>query len=238
MVTFDGDRRPAAAAARAKLRVSRETRPAGARGGRRERKKREVYRRICDAAADLFRERGYENTTMGEIADRADVAKGTVFNHFARKEALLTPLAEALIEQLARKLGPIDRWDGTGADKLRRLFLTMAELADADRELSRVVLFENMRNLWSRSREEAAIRELRDLVRQVLAGAARQGEFRPDVDVETVARLLESIYFTTLVEWLSENTAGSAFRRELNAKLDIVFRGLAREIPDGREEGR
>lgn len=41
---------------------------------------------ISDAATRLFFERGFDNVTIDEIADAADVSRMTVFNHFPRKE--------------------------------------------------------------------------------------------------------------------------------------------------------
>lgn len=57
--------------------------------GRRERKKAATRRTIIDAAAELFLERGFDDVTVREIADQADVSPTTVFTHFPQKEALL-----------------------------------------------------------------------------------------------------------------------------------------------------
>ena len=59
--------------------------------GRRERKKLETRQRISTAAFALFVERGYEATTVEAIAERADVAKGTVFNYFPQKRPSSPP---------------------------------------------------------------------------------------------------------------------------------------------------
>jgi AcrR family transcriptional regulator len=56
--------------------------------GLRERKKRETRRRIADAAAGLFAERGFEGTTVADVAAAADVSVKTVFNYFPAKEDL------------------------------------------------------------------------------------------------------------------------------------------------------
>src|SRR5260370_33511560 len=61
---------------------------------RRERKKEETKERIVQAAFALFRKRGVAATTVEEICERADVAKGTFFNYFPRKEAVFGDLSE------------------------------------------------------------------------------------------------------------------------------------------------
>jgi AcrR family transcriptional regulator len=209
---------------------------AAGEGGRRERRKREVYQRIREAAVELFQQQGYEATTVEAIAERADVAKGTVFNYFRHKEALLTAIAGERMEQLARELGPPEQWRGSGEEKLRRLFLKLAESAAANRDLSKVMFFENMRSLWLRStdvrhlwlqsQEDPSVREMRGLIRQILGGARDQGELRPDLDLDAVTRLLESAYFAAIFSWFTHGTSVRAFRRDLDLTLGIVFRGI------------
>lgn len=57
--------------------------------GLRERKKAQTRKRLADTAFALFRERGFENVTVAEIADAADVAVSTLFAYFPCKEALV-----------------------------------------------------------------------------------------------------------------------------------------------------
>jgi AcrR family transcriptional regulator len=56
--------------------------------GRRQRKKNETRRAIAEAAMRLFLENGYENVTIAQIAEVADVSVNTVFNYFPTKENL------------------------------------------------------------------------------------------------------------------------------------------------------
>ncbi|MFD1938639.1 MULTISPECIES: TetR/AcrR family transcriptional regulator [Nonomuraea] len=56
---------------------------------RRERKKAATRQAIADAALELFLERGYDQVSISDIADAADVSKTTVFKHFTGKEALV-----------------------------------------------------------------------------------------------------------------------------------------------------
>lgn len=57
--------------------------------GRRERKKAATRQAIADAALRLFLEHGYDQVSIRDIADAADVSTTTVFKHFTGKEALV-----------------------------------------------------------------------------------------------------------------------------------------------------
>lgn len=57
--------------------------------GRRERKKAATRKAISDVATMMFLERGFDNVSIREVADAADVSPTTVFAHFAQKEALV-----------------------------------------------------------------------------------------------------------------------------------------------------
>ena len=65
---------------------------------RRERARQTKRRRIARAAAELFRQHGFDATTTEQIAERADVAKGTLFLYAKTKARLLLLVYEAEIE--------------------------------------------------------------------------------------------------------------------------------------------
>jgi TetR/AcrR family transcriptional regulator, cholesterol catabolism regulator len=199
--------------------------------GRRERKKLEVVSRIREAALELFCEKGYEATTVEEIAERADVAKGTFFNHFPRKDALLLALAEETFTQMLEELGPPVGWTGTARQQFQRLYLRLADSVEAFPELSKVMLIENMRHFWLRETRDAMEQTFHALSRGVLESARTRGEFQYGFDVDIAAKLLEAAYFTTMVDWLRNGAPAGVFRRELTSKLDIIFRGLGATEP-------
>jgi TetR/AcrR family transcriptional regulator, cholesterol catabolism regulator len=194
--------------------------------GLRERKKLEVERRIREAAARLFSERGYEHTTVEDIAAAADVSKGTFFNYFARKDALLVALAEELMESLRRDLGPVESWQGPVEAQLRRFFLYLAAHAEQDPSLSKTMVVENMRTYWLREGDDRVEQAFRDLVIKVLEAGRSRGEFACEFDSTTAARLLEAAYALTLVEWLREGSVQAGLKDAISAKFDIIFRGL------------
>jgi AcrR family transcriptional regulator len=74
------------------------------RPGLRERKKERTRGLIASTALALFSQRGYQATTVADIAEAAEVSERTVFGYFATKEDLLFADHLALAEDLAHAL--------------------------------------------------------------------------------------------------------------------------------------
>ena len=75
-----------------------------ARPGLRERKKQQTRDKIARVALELFAERGYDQTTVAEIADAADVSTRTIFAYFESKEDILFCDEPAFYESLKEAL--------------------------------------------------------------------------------------------------------------------------------------
>ncbi|WP_084957378.1 TetR/AcrR family transcriptional regulator [Thermoactinospora rubra] len=97
--------------------------------GLRELKKRETRQEISDQATRLFIERGFEETTIAEIAEAARVAKKTVTNYFPRKEDLAFDHHEEFVATLAGIVAGRPQGESALA-ALRRAFLEAAERQD------------------------------------------------------------------------------------------------------------
>jgi AcrR family transcriptional regulator len=67
-------------------------------GGLRDRKRQRTRQALISAAMQLFAAKGYEQTTVAEIAASAEVSTKTFFNHFASKDEVLFPHLSARIE--------------------------------------------------------------------------------------------------------------------------------------------
>jgi AcrR family transcriptional regulator len=92
--------------------------------GWRERKKLQTRDNIARVALELFAERGYDETTLAEIAEAAEVSPRTIFSYFESKEEILFCDAPAKLEQMKEKLA--QRPEGsTTVDALRDLLAAM-----------------------------------------------------------------------------------------------------------------
>src|ERR1700712_2807544 len=79
-------------------------------------------KRLLDAATKLFQSRGYQHTSVDEVAREAGVAKGTVYVHFKNKQELLLHAVAEEKKQLFRAFIPIITADVAPAVRLQRYF--------------------------------------------------------------------------------------------------------------------
>jgi AcrR family transcriptional regulator len=193
---------------------------------RRERKKEETRSRIFRAAIDLFRERGFEQTTVDEITERADVAKGTFFNYFPRKDAVLGYLSETRLLDVEENAGRMFEEARPARQKLFDLYDTAVSAYEEDHSLSRYVVLELMGRAFAPS-EDIAMRWHELVVRLVRQGQDG-GELRSDVDPVRLEAFLTGIYYATLYTWVCcpvESTF--PLREELHARLTLAMEGVA-----------
>ena len=148
------------------------------RVGLRERKKERTRRTIRSEAMRLFREQGYAETTVEQIAEAADVSPSTFFRYFPTKEdlVLVDDLDPVLIAAL--EAAPIEK-DPIGALR-EALGAVLAGLTDEDRarELQRHQLMQSVPELRATMMDE--FRRNIDMVAEIVA--RRLG--RPDDDFE------------------------------------------------------
>jgi AcrR family transcriptional regulator len=93
-------------------------------GGLRERKKQQTRQAIHEAAMRLFAERGFEATTIADIAEAADIAPRTFFAYFPSKEDAVFPKYAAALEAFDRMLR--ERPPGTTALAALRTWVELA----------------------------------------------------------------------------------------------------------------
>ncbi len=188
---------------------------------RRERRKKRTRRRLLEAADAFFREQGFEATTVEEIAAVADVAKGTFFNYFENKEALLVAL---ITERVEEALNELPATDEPAPERVRRLLRAVGEVLFPYRHLSRRMFSHNVGRPSHPKRP--LLRRLVVLIRE----GQQQGAFRPEVDAEIAALLLTAHFFRSgvLCDRARETTIRS-WEECLEQGLDILYHGL---LPD------
>lgn len=191
---------------------------------RRERKKEETKERIVQAAFALFRKQGVAATTVEEICQRADVAKGTFFNYFPRKEAVFGYLSEQWVEDAEQKVGKILAKGVAAWGKVQDVFVEFATFYEQDRDLSKHMALE-----WARCQHDpadAVCRRWDDLGVHVVRQLQAKGELRRDAPPERIHHVLGDVYHGTIMMWLESPEPPFPLRDELRKRLTLVIDGF------------
>lgn len=199
-----------------------------AAGGRRERNKLDKFERIFRAASELFDTHGYEGVTTQAVADRADVAAGTVFRYAASKSELLLMVtqrrvAEAVAagETAARAL-PAEN----GIERLEALLLPLLEASI--RAGKNTALFQR-EVLFGAPEGEYRLAALADIERleATLAALIREHAtalgVRPRLDPTLAARTMFSAFQLEVIRVGLGSTPPEALRTDLHAQLGAVL---------------
>ena len=118
------------------------TAPVAPRPGRRERNKQEKLARIVAAALQLFRERGFAETTTQQIAETADIGTGTLFLYARCKEDLLVLVFRDEMLETARTAFASVQAEASLLDQLMQVFTCMLDYHEQDPDIARILLKE------------------------------------------------------------------------------------------------
>ncbi|MFC6884089.1 MULTISPECIES: TetR/AcrR family transcriptional regulator [Actinomadura] len=157
--------------------------------------------RLFTAAIELIAEGGLAATTVDQIAERAGVAKGTVYYNFGSKAALFAALLEYGVDRLATAL----RDAAAGLPPLGALeAVVAAELAfiGEHEPFARILIAETWRSGGDWQHAARLIRERAiGVIADVLRDAVASGELRSDLDVGTAASAVFGMVLTVALDW-------------------------------------
>jgi AcrR family transcriptional regulator len=188
---------------------------------RRERRKQETHQRLVESAWDLFQERGYDHTTVADITEAADVAKGTFFNYFATKEAIVDHIAVWRIEVLGNHvLGGRDVPQGA-VERIKLLMCAMGDEFSPEQGLVRHIV---RARIGHHGRHESAHR-LGSLVHELVVQGQASGEIRDDVEPGFVVPLLMTCFFYHIGRWWHSESDRPEETKLMQA-VDVLMDGL------------
>jgi AcrR family transcriptional regulator len=199
---------------------------------RRQRGQRAKRERIVEAAMVLFHGQGFDETTTEQIAERADVAKGTLFLYAPTKVHLLLLIYEEQLHRLVK--GAALTGEGPIVAQLAGVFRPFFELYAHDRALAHRFICEQLRVESGQPGTPALALLLGRLARQIETWQAG-GRVAADVDPALAAQTTFAIYFGVLLGWLRGHTSDAERDAQLRAALELHWRGL---IDDPRRDQR
>jgi AcrR family transcriptional regulator len=177
---------------------------------------------VLTTAVRLFNERGYEATSMGDLAERLGITKSSIYHHVSSKEQLLRMAVDQALDGLFAAVDEVRAMEGPAIRRLEHL-VRRSVLLLADR-VEFVTLLLRVRGNTAVEREALLRRrEFDSRVTELAVMAKVEGDLRPDVDPATAARLLFGMV-NSLTEWYRPDRGNAAALAE--TVTAIAFEGL------------
>ena len=188
---------------------------------------------VLAVAVEVFNERGYDGTSMRDLAERLGIAKSAIYHHVTGKEELLRLALDRALAGLATVTQRARALPAPAIERLEYLVRGSVEVLEAESPYVTLLL----RVRGNTDVERAALDQRRAFdrfVAELVAEAVRDGDIRPDADAMITARLLFGLV-NSIVEWYRpDRRAGAASLADPVCAL--AFDGLCarRPLPGGQ----
>jgi AcrR family transcriptional regulator len=179
--------------------------------------------RLAQAAFDLFRERGYDDTTVDDIAERAGLGRATFFRNYRSKEDVIFPDHDLLIEQVRDRLRSTSHSNGLAAvtDAVRLVLLHY--LDEGDLAKRRYALTSAVPAL--RDREIVSVARYQRLFREFIAERMDDRTAPAALQAELMAAAVAAAHNHVLRRWLRGESTDPV--REVDEAMRQVIRRFA-----------
>jgi AcrR family transcriptional regulator len=180
---------------------------------------RDRRKRILDATLALASKGGYDAVQMRTVAERADVALGTLYRYFPSKIHLLVSELAREFEQTQEKL---DRKPIPGETPYERMMYVLSRIT---RSMQREpMLTEAMTRAFMFADPSAAaeVNTVARLMEQVLTKAMHDGE--PSADDKAVARVIGDVWLSNLVAWVTRRASADDVSNHLELAARLLLR--------------
>lgn len=156
--------------------------------------------KIIEAALNVFGEKGYYNATISDIARKAGVAEGTIYEYFGSKEDLLFAIPGEITDTAVDLYESIYPYITSAEDKIRGIIRAYYTLYKGNPEYSSLVLLDIKHNRkFKESESYKAVRRATDLMLRAIREGIDSGEFLKDLDPYMVRSMIlgtiEHIFF-------------------------------------------
>lgn len=186
---------------------------------------------ILNAALAIFSRKGFQATTLNDIAQEAGTTRGAIYHHFENKAGLYKALIIDASAQGNEALQTAVSQGGTFQEISRRIFeVSLNLLAENERfrQVSALSLYRTGISEELADVEQMRLEQAKSMVEGIAAlmqTGIEQGEIRDDIDAETIARAFLSFQNGVAWLWLAGGEHFS-IQQAAPAMADILFNGI------------
>jgi len=194
--------------------------------GLRERKKARLRQQIIETAIRLFRKQGYEKTRVDDIVKILEISQPTFFRYFPSKDAVLRDVGQRGFECIAERLKSELSTKASTAERLSRLYHSLACEAESDRPLWQAVVLSGAMDAVRSPEVRGAECIVAGLLREILAQGQKRGEITNAFPVVHLAEFMEALYHTVVRQWTVDLTGPHNLTERVDSAVEFFLRGV------------
>jgi TetR/AcrR family transcriptional regulator, cholesterol catabolism regulator len=194
-----------------------ESAPAEAEAG--SAAQRERRKRILDATLALASKGGYDAVQMRTVAERADVALGTLYRYFPSKIHLLV---SGLAREFERTIDKLDKSPIPGDTSYDRMLYVLSRVTRAMQRDPLLTEAMTRAFMFADPSAAAEVNTVARLMEQMLTKAMHDGE--PTSDEIAIARVIGDVWLSNLVAWVTRRASANDVANHLELAARLLLR--------------
>ncbi|MBM4350079.1 MAG: TetR/AcrR family transcriptional regulator [Deltaproteobacteria bacterium] len=158
---------------------------------------------IIEAAIDVFSKNNFQNSTISQIAQKAEVAEGTIYQYFKNKEDLFFSIPVEKTKDFCREL-ELHLQGITGAfNKIRKFIWYYLYFFKMNPEYGRTLMLEmRVNKSFAKTKAYDSFKNLTDRILEIIKEGQEEGIIRKDVNIFITRQLILGILEHVVTRWL------------------------------------
>jgi TetR/AcrR family fatty acid metabolism transcriptional regulator len=186
---------------------------------------------IMQAAIEVFGKNSFQNASISEIAQRANVAEGTIYQYFKNKEDLFFSIPIEKTKEFCRDLD-LHLEGITGAyNRIRKFIWCYLYFFKTNPEYSRTLMLEmRVNKRFSRAKAFRSFKPFTGRILEIIREGQEEGIIRRDVDVYLLRQLILGVLEHIVTRWLLKGEKHDMMR-PYDQVCSLVFNGINSGMP-------
>jgi TetR/AcrR family fatty acid metabolism transcriptional regulator len=196
-------------------------------------KKRIKRQLIIEAAIEVFSRNGFQNSTISEIAQRAGVAEGTIYQYFKSKEDLFFSIPIDKTKQFYKELELHLQGIHGAMNKVRKFVWYYLYHLQENPEYARALMLEMRVNRnFANTRAFGAYRPLTQKILEIIEEGQEEGVIRKDINIYMIRHLILGLLEHILTRWLLKGEKGDLLA-QYNEAVELLSQGICKPEKQG-----
>ncbi len=193
----------------------------------REQNKIKKRKCILEAAIRLFSDKGYEQTSIEELAREAGIGKGTVYSYFETKKDIVRAFCENQLEYTRTELTANTKPETSLKEQLLVIFMAEFRHVTANKEFGRLFMQEKVfpKEHYSADDQEMQNRYF-EMLYPIYQRAQERGELNSDLELLHISGHFYSIYLLILSCWYNGMIPTEDIAMSMEAIISQTIKGL------------